>query len=110
MDFIVGLPVSNGCTKVWVIVDWFTKMVNFIPLRLQANMTELARLCLSEIWKNHRLPEELISDWDSRFEGKFWVSLMNLLAVDVRMSTAYLPQTDGLTERVNQTLEQYLRN
>lgn len=110
MDFIVSLPESEGYTRIWVIVDRFTKMSHFIPLKTRATIEELAHIFLREIWRLHGLPEEIISDRDSRFESKFWDSLMKLLGVKLRLSTAYRPQTDGQTERVNQTLEQYLRN
>ena len=110
MDFIVSLLESQGYSRIWVIIDRFTKMAHFIPLKTQLPIQDLARTFLQEIWRLHGLPEEIISDRDSRFEGCFWDSLMKLLNVDVRMSTAYHPQTDGQTERVNQTLEQYLRN
>lgn len=91
-------------------MDHFTKMAPFIALKTQLPFQYLARTFLQEIWHLHKLPEEIISDRDSRFEGRFWNPLMKLLNVDVRMSTAYHSQSDGHTERVNQTLEQHLRN
>ena len=58
----------------------------------------------------HGLPESIISDRDTRFTSKFWMSLMELLQVKINMSTAFHPETDGQTERVNQTLEHYIRS
>ena len=58
---------------------------------------------------NHGLPDEIISDRDKLFTSKFWKSLVDQLGVHHKLSTAYHPQTDGQTERTNQTLEQYLR-
>lgn len=58
----------------------------------------------------HTLLEEINSDRDSWFGRRFWESLMKLLNVDVRMSTAYHPQSNSATEWVSQTLEQYVRN
>ncbi len=110
MDFIVALPESNGHTKIWVIVDQFTKMAHFIPLSTDTPIKDLANLYLKEVWRLHGLPSTAVSDRDSRFQSKFWLSLMELINVDIRLSTAFHPQTDGQTERVNQVLEQYLRS
>ena len=57
----------------------------------------------------HGLPTSVSSDRNSRFQSKFWLEVMDALKVDVRLSTAFHPQTDGQTERVNQIQEQYLR-
>src|SRR5436853_3918107 len=110
MDFIVGLPESAGYTKIWVIVDRFSKMAHFIPLTTEVPIERLALMFLKEIWRYHGLPESIISDRDSRFTSKFWTSLMKLLGVKLNVSTAFHPETDGQTERVNQTLEQYIRS
>jgi len=109
MDFIVGLPASGGHTKIWVVVDRFSKMAHFIPLSTDTPIKEIANIFLREIWRLHGLPSSVISDRDSRFQSKFWLEVMDALKVDVRLSTAFHPQTDGQTERVNQILEQYLR-
>jgi len=110
MDFIVGLPKSEGYTKIWVIVDRFSKMAHFIPLKTEEHIKELALIFLKEIWRLHGLPETIISNRDTRFTSKFWMSLMQLLQVKLNVSTAFHPETDGQTERINQTLEQYLRS
>ena len=109
MDFIVGLPASKGHTKIWVVVDRFSKMAHFIPLSTDTPIKEIANIFLREIWRLHGLPSSVVSDRDSRFQSKFWLEVMDALKVDVRLSMAFHPQTDGQTERVNQILEQYLR-
>jgi len=108
MDFIVGLPKSEGYTKIWVIVDRFSKMAHFIPRKIEEHMKELALIFLKEIWGLHGLPETIISDRDARFTSKFCMSLMQVLQVKRNVSSAFHPETDGQTERVNQILEQYL--
>ncbi|KAH0607133.1 uncharacterized protein H6S33_003121 [Morchella sextelata] len=110
MDFIVGLPESSGFTKIWVIVDRFSKMAHYIPLPTLNKTEDLAKLFLKEVWRLHGLPDDIVSDRDSRFISHFWQSLMSLLNVKLKMSTSFHPQTDGQTERVNQTLEHYLRS
>jgi transposase InsO family protein len=110
MDFITQLPESNGCTTVWVVVDRFTKMAHFIPIvKGQKTAENCAKLFLANVWRAHGLPSDIVSDRDAVFTGAFWSELTKRLGVRLRMSTAFRPQTDGQTERINQTLEQYLR-
>ena len=109
MDFITELPESKGNTQIWVVVDRFTKMAHFIPLPTKVSADDLARYFLRDIWRQHGLPSSIVSDRDSRFTSRFWKALMQLLQIQTKMSTAFHPQTDGQTERTNQTLEQYLR-
>ena len=110
MDFIIGLPKSNGYTKIWVIVDRFSKMAHFIPLRTEEHIKELALTFVNEIWHLHGLSEAIVSDRDTRFTSKFCKSLMQLLQVKLNLSTPFHQESNRQTERVNQTLEQYLRS
>ena len=110
MDFITYLPKSDGCSKVWVIVDRFTKMAHFVTIKDRQKTAEgCAKLFLENIWKLHGLPSSIISDRDPVFTSIFWAELMERLDVWLRKSMAFHTQTDGQTERVNQSLEQYLR-
>ena len=110
MDFIMQLPKSDGCSMVWVIVDRFTKIAHFDPVKNGLMTAEgCAKLFLENIWKLHGLPRSIISDRDPVFTSTFWAELMGRLNVWLRKSTAFDPQTDGQTKRVNQSLEQYLR-
>ena len=103
MDFITDLPKVNGYDQIWVIVDRFTKMAHFIPLKNRQAHT-LAIAFIREIWRLHGLPIGVVSDRDTVFISKLWSEVMRLLDVSQDMSTAYHPQTDGQTERVNQVL------
>jgi len=110
MDFITELPVSDGCDQLWVIIDRFTKMAHFLPLKKEKKSTaDLAVVFAREIWKHHGLPADIISDRDSRFTSETWKEFLRLSEIRPRMSTAFHPQTDGQTERLNQTIEAYLR-
>jgi hypothetical protein len=71
MDFIVDLPESAGCTQIWVIVDRFTKMAHFIPLAKRVSSAALAKKFLQDIWRLHRVPEQIVSDHDSKFMLSF---------------------------------------
>ena len=110
MDFITDLPLSNGCTSIWVIVDTFTKMAHFIPLKDNAKKGEhLVPIFAREYWRLHGVPTGIISDRDSRFTSKLWTHFLKYVGIKPRMSTAFHPQTDGQTERLNQFIEAYLR-
>jgi hypothetical protein len=112
MDFITALPESDGFTQIWVIVDRLTKMAHFIPLKTEeeAPVKELAVTFAKEIWRLHGLPSDIVSDRDTRFTSHFWQELTSHLGIQLSMSTAFHPQADGQTERINAVLEQYLRH
>lgn len=115
LDFIVKLPKSQEpLTKVaydsiLVIVDRFTKYSYFLPYLESSTAEDLSYTFLRTIVANHGVPEQLVSDRDKLFTSNFWKSLMKQLGTEHKLSTSFHPQTDGQTERTNQTLEQYLR-
>jgi len=109
MDFITELPVSDGCDQLWVIIDGFTKMAHFLPLRREGKtVADLAIIFAREVWKYHGVPTDIVSDRDSRFTSETWKELLRLAGIRPYMSTAFHPQTNGQTERLNQTIEAYL--
>jgi hypothetical protein len=109
MDFIVELPKSQDYNAILVVVDRMTKLSHFIPCTTNITAEETATLFINNVFKLHGLPDEIISDRGPQFKSQFWKTLFSTLEVKVKLSTAYHPQTDGQTERTNQTLEQYLR-
>ncbi|GKA09193.1 putative reverse transcriptase domain-containing protein [Tanacetum coccineum] len=110
MDFVTELPrTSSGHHAIWVIMDRLTKSAYFLPISDYYKMDRLARLYLNEIISMHGVPISIISDRDSRFTSRFWQSMQKVLGTQLDMSTAYHPQTDGLSERRIQTLEDMLR-
>src|SRR5262249_13298676 len=110
MYFIVGLPLSpSGNDAILVVVDRFTKMAHFSATKTTAQAPDVAQLFLQDIHRLHGLPTDIVSDRDKIFTSNFWRHLLALLDVRPNLSTAFHPQSDGQTERVNQTLEQYLR-
>ena len=110
MDWIVDLPESNGYTQIWVIVDRFTKIAHLIPLPTKVSAKDIAKIFPKEIWKTHGLPTDIVSGRDTKITSHFWQVLMDLLGIKTKLSTAFHPETDRQTERVNQTIEQYLRH
>nr|AAS07330.1 putative polyprotein [Oryza sativa Japonica Group]ABF98050.1 retrotransposon protein, putative, Ty3-gypsy subclass [Oryza sativa Japonica Group] len=110
MDFITGLPrTSSGHDSIWVIVDRLTKVAHFIPVRTTYSGSRLVELYMARIVCLHGVPKKIVSDRGSQFTSKFWKKLQEDMGSKLNFSTAYHPQTDGQTERVNQILEDMLR-
>jgi len=108
-DFITKLPLAQGYDAILVVCNRFSKMAHFIATTERTSAEGLARLFRDQVWKLHRLPESIVSDRGVQFAAGMIKELNNLLGIQTKLSTAYHPQTDGQTERVNQELEQYLR-
>lgn len=109
MDFVEGLPKSDHYSCVLVVVDTFSKYAHFVPLAHPYTAQSVATAFMNNIYKLHGLPEAIISDRERVFTSKLWQELFRLSGTQLKMSSAYHPQTDGKTERVNQCLETYLR-
>jgi hypothetical protein len=108
MDFIEGLPTSGTANSIMVVVDKYTRYAHFIPLHHPFTAAKVAAAYMTNVFKLHSLPKVMISDRDPIFTSRFWKELFQLLGSELRMSSAYHPQTDGQSERVNQCLEIYL--
>src|SRR5947207_1960141 len=109
MDFITGLPEVQGFNAIWVVVDRLTKQRHFVPCKDTITAEQLASLFIDHVWRIHGLPASIISDRGPQFASEFWGYLCSYLDIDRKLSTAFHPQTDGQTERINGILEQYLR-
>ncbi|KAL0541606.1 hypothetical protein IC582_021659 [Cucumis melo] len=110
MDFITGLPRTlRGFTVIWVVVDRLTKSAHFVPGKSTYTASKWAQLYMSEIVRLHGVPVSIVSDRDARFTSKFWKGLQTVMGTRLDFSTAFHPQTDGQTERLNQVLEDMLR-
>jgi transposase InsO family protein len=102
MDFIVGLPrTRNGHDSIWVIVDRLTKVAHFIPVRTTYGGDKLAKLYIDCIVRLHGVPKRIVSDQGTQFTSRFWKKLHEDLGTKLDFSSAYHPQTDGQTERIN---------
>ncbi|KAG9186916.1 hypothetical protein G6011_01003 [Alternaria panax] len=115
MDFIVKLPKSlepgSGrlCDTVLVIMCRLTKGAKFVPTEETITAEECAYEVSKALMSEHGMPEEFITDRDKLFTSKYWDTFLAKLGVKKKLSTSFHPETDGQTERTNQTLEQYLR-
>jgi hypothetical protein len=116
VDFITALPeVGNGrdtpiYNAICVFVDKYSKMVHLAPCNKNITAPAFARLFMKEIIRLHGVPQRIISDRDTRFNSVFFRKFTEALNVDLAMSTAFHPQTDGQTERVNRILQEMLRH
>lgn len=111
MDFIDGLPRSKqGHDSIWVVVDRLTKSAHFIPVKAKRTASYLAKLYVKEVIRLHGVPSAIVCDRDPLFTSGFWRSLQAALGTKLNISSAYHPQSDGQTERVNKILEDLLRS
>jgi len=106
---VVELLEFSGHDAVMTVVDAVSKRVHFIPTHTTVTTEGAARLFLHYVWKLHSLPKRVISDRGPQFVALFTKELYRLLGIRTSFSTAWHPQTDGQTERVNQELDQFLR-
>jgi hypothetical protein len=111
MDFVTDLPEStaSGYTGILVVVDRLTKYAIYLPCRKDVDSPELARMFFEHVICQHGIPDNIISDRGTQFLSRFWRRVCEHMSIDHRASTSFHPQTDGQTERQNQTMEQYLR-
>nr|GEY88851.1 putative reverse transcriptase domain-containing protein [Tanacetum cinerariifolium] len=110
MDFVSGLPrTPSGYDTIWDNVNRLTKSAHFLPKKKTDSMEKLTQLYLKEIECRHGVTVSFILDQDSHFTSRFWKSLQKALGMNLDMSTAYHPQTDGQSERTIQLLKDMLR-
>jgi hypothetical protein len=109
MDLITDLPPIDGYDSILVVVDrGLSKGVILIPCNKNLTWEGTAILLRDNLFKRFGLPDEIISDRDPRCAARAFQELLKLLNIKSNLSTAYHPQSDGATERVNQEIETYL--
>jgi len=105
VDFMVELPESSGHDAIMTVVDSVSKKVHFVLTHMTVTVEGAARLFLHHVWKLHGLPKRVVSDHRPQFVASFTKELYRLLGIRLSSSTAWHPQTDRQTERVNQELD-----
>ena len=112
IDYITPLPECNRFgTKykhILTVVCRLTKMCHFIPV-VTLDAGELAEAFTHRIYALHGAPDNIISDRGTQFVSQFWRQLSGRLGIALKASSAFHPETDGQTERMNAMVEQYLR-
>ena len=95
--------------SIFIVVYTLAKSAHFIPMHTMYQTPDIARVFISEIVRPHGIPKRIISYQGWVFTGQFWTSFQEALGTQLNFSTTYHPETDGQTERTNQTLEDMLR-
>ena len=113
MNLITRLP---GFPMTWrqhdsimFVVDKLTKETHFITVKSTHKTDDIAKIFMKEIFRLHGLLKAIVSDKDVKFTSNFWKGLFVDLGTKLNFSTAYHPQTNGQTKRVNQVLEDMFR-
>ncbi|MBW0499131.1 hypothetical protein O181_038846 [Austropuccinia psidii MF-1] len=111
MDWVTALPPGgdrsyNACL---VLADRYRKTPMFLPCHKDDTAMDTAIMIWNEVISHKGLFQNIISDRDPKFTSALWTNLHNLFGTKLSFSTAYHPQTDGLAERMIQTLEDMIR-
>lgn len=109
LDFVTGLPPSEGNATILTIVDRFSKSAQFVPLPKLPSAKETAELMLHHVFRLHGIPCDIVSDRGPQFTSRFWTEFCQLLGATVSLSSGFHPQSNGQTERMNQEMETALR-
>jgi len=109
VDFVTGLPVSEGNSTVLTVVDRFSKMVHYIALPKLPSAKETAEIMMTHVFRIHGFPKDIVSVRGPQFISRFWREFCNLIGASVSLSSGYHPESNGQTERLNQELETGLR-
>lgn len=109
MDFVDGLPKSEGYSTIMVMVHKLGKFGHFVALKHPYNASTMAQGVLNNVTKLNGMPTKIIFDRDPIFLSAFWKELFKCHHTQLAYSTTYHPQSDGQTEVLNRCLKTYLR-
>ena len=102
MDFVMGLSLSaSKKNAIWVIVDRLTKLAHFLPIKDTKGVKKLAQSYVKEIVRLHRIPLDIVSDRDQKFQAHILKALQKAFGTKLNFSNSYHPETDRKTKRVN---------
>jgi hypothetical protein len=111
MDWMTEMPVTEeGFDALLVVVDKLTKYVVLIPCRMTDGSTQVAHLLMERVFTIHGFPRKIVCDRDRRLDCNFFRKWTESLGIHLAMSSAYHPQTDGQTERMNRLVAEVLRH
>ena len=110
MDYVTDLPKSSkyNFTAILILVCNLTKMAHYLPWHKEITSKETFARFIDNCYKLHGAPKVIVFDRDPRLVGTIWQSFMMKLNTKLNISKARHPQTDGLTERDNETMQMFL--
>lgn len=97
VDFIPGLPRSQGKDVIFVVVDRLSKYAHFISLSHPFTSVQVAQVYLDNVFRLHGWPMSIVSDIVAIFLSHFWQALFSIHGTDLKLSSAYHPATDEQT-------------
>ena len=109
VDFVTGLPPSEGNDTILTIVDRFSKAVHYVPLPKLPSASEMAELLVLHVVRLHGIPVDIVSDRGPQFTSKVWQAFCKGIGATVSLTSGYHPQSNGQAERANQSMEDTLR-
>lgn len=109
LDFVTGLPPSQGNNTVLTIIDRFSKCAHFVALPKLPSALETSQLLTQHVFRLHGIPADIVSDRGPQFISQVWKNFCHALGASVSLTSGYHPQSNGQTERANQDLESTLR-
>uniref|UniRef100_A0A8C7WV78 Gypsy retrotransposon integrase-like protein 1 n=1 Tax=Oryzias sinensis TaxID=183150 RepID=A0A8C7WV78_9TELE len=109
VDFITGLPPSQGHSVILTVIDRFSKAAQFIPLPQLPSASETADVLVNHVFRHHGIPSDIVSDCGPQFTSQVWKAFCSALGATVSLTSGYHPQANGQAERANQELEAALR-
>ncbi|MBW0583519.1 hypothetical protein O181_123234 [Austropuccinia psidii MF-1] len=111
MDWVTGLPPGGdrSYNAFLVIVDRFSKTPIFLPCHKDDTAMDTALLIWNIVVSWTGIFTNIIIDRDCKFTSELWTNLHQLFGTKLSFSTAYHPQTNGLAERMIQTLGDMVR-
>lgn len=99
LHFVTGLLPSDGNTVIIMVVDQFSKSVQFIPLPKLPSTKETPDIMLNHVFPLHGLPSDIVSDRRPQFTSHIWSAFCSLLGATIRLSSGFHPQSNGQTKR-----------
>ena len=89
MDFVTGLPVSQGNTTVLTVMDRFSKMARFIALPKLPSAKETAEVMVNHVFRVHGIPKDIVSDRGPQFVSWFWREFCRLIGATASLTSGY---------------------